>query len=50
MIIGMTKERPIIIVGKEGTEKKKQALAMFDDPIVKYANEYDVVDNYSIGG
>ena len=48
MIIGMTKERPIIIVGKEGTEKKKQALAMFDDPIVKYANEYDVVDNYSI--
>tara|TARA_R100001510_G_scaffold57769_1_gene67620 strand:- start:3360 stop:4196 length:837 start_codon:yes stop_codon:yes gene_type:complete len=48
MIIGMETKRPIIIVGKEGTEKKEQAIAFFDDPIVKYANEYDIVDNYSI--
>lgn len=48
MIIGMETKRPIIIVGKEGTEKKEQALAFFDEPIVKYANEYDIVDNYSI--
>jgi hypothetical protein len=48
MIIGIETKRPIIIVGKEGTEKKEQALAFFDEPIVRYANEYDVVDNYSI--
>ena len=48
MIQATTTNRPIIIVGKEGTNKKEQALTFFDDPIIKYANEYDIEDNFSI--
>ena len=40
--------RAILIVGKEGTKKKDKALEYFTDPIIKYANEFDIEDNYSI--
>ena len=42
------KNRPIIIVGKAGTGKTTMALELLDNPIVQYANEYNLVDNYSI--
>ena len=44
----MKKNRPIIIVGKPGTGKTTKALELLDNPIVQYANEYNLVDNYSI--
>jgi len=47
-MISQSINRAIIIVGKEGTNKKKQALSYIDDPIIKYANEYDITDNFSI--
>tara|TARA_R100000353_G_scaffold136068_1_gene96600 strand:- start:5937 stop:6773 length:837 start_codon:yes stop_codon:yes gene_type:complete len=48
-MIGMEIKRPIIIVGKEGTPKQQKAMEYLSaDPIIKYANEYDVVDNNSI--
>ena len=41
--------RTIIIVGKDGTDKMQKAMKLVsDEPIIKYANEYDVEDNYSI--
>ncbi|SVC32890.1 uncharacterized protein METZ01_LOCUS285744 [marine metagenome] len=41
--------RPIIIVGKPGTNKTVKALNLLgDDPIVQYADEYDIEDNFSI--
>ncbi len=48
MIMEMKKNRPIIIVGKPGTGKTTKALELLDNPIVQYANEYNLVDNYSI--
>ena len=42
------KNRPIFIVGKAGTGKTTMALELLDNPIVQYANEYNLVDNYSI--
>tara|TARA_B100000287_G_C20543024_1_gene745405 strand:- start:145 stop:978 length:834 start_codon:yes stop_codon:yes gene_type:complete len=47
-MIGASINRPLIIVGKEGTKKKEQALSFFDDPIIKYANEFDIEDVFSI--
>jgi len=45
----MNRKRTPIIIGKTGTGKTTKALAMFDDePIIKYANEYDIDDNFSI--
>ena len=44
----MKKNRSIIIVGKAGTGKTTKALELLDNPIVQYANEYNLVDNYSI--
>ena len=41
--------RTIIIVGKDGTDKMEKAREyVSDNPIVKYANEYDIEDNLSI--
>jgi len=41
--------KPIIIVGQAVTEKLNKALTFVsDNPIIKYANEYDITDNYSI--
>lgn len=48
MIMSTKKNRPIIIVGKAGTGKTTMALELLDNPIVQYANEYNLVDNYSI--
>ena len=39
--------RPIIIVGKPGTNKLA-SIKLFDDPIVQFADEYDIEDNFSI--
>ena len=42
-------KRPIIIVGKPGTGKTTKALEILgDNPIVLYADEYDLEDNLSI--
>jgi hypothetical protein len=41
--------RSIIVVGKVGTCKFEKAKSFVsEDPIIRYANEYDVEDNYSI--
>lgn len=41
--------RTIIIVGKDGTDKMEKARKLVsDNPIVVYANDYDIKDNYSI--
>ena len=43
------KNRAIIIVGKEGTDKiTKTKEYTSDNPIIVYANEYDIEDNLSI--
>ncbi len=43
------KNRAIIIVGKEGTDKITKAKEYTSDtPIIVYANEYDIEDNLSI--
>jgi Cdc6-like AAA superfamily ATPase len=47
-MINTNTNRPILIVGKSGTGKTTKALEMFDNPIIKYANEYDIEDNFSI--
>ena len=48
-MIGIEIKRPIIIVGKEGTPKDQKAMEyLSDDPIIKYANEYDITENNSI--
>ncbi len=48
-MLNMNRERTPIIIGKSGTGKTTKALAMFDEePIIKYANEYDIDDNFSI--
>ena len=41
--------RPKLIVGKPGTGKTEKALGLLsDNPIVQFANEYDIEDNYSL--
>ena len=41
--------RTVIIVGKDGTDKLEKARKLVsEDPIVMYANEYDIEDNHSI--
>ena len=41
--------RPLIYVGKSGTGKTTKALECLpDNPIIRYANEYDIEDNFSI--
>tara|TARA_R110002020_G_scaffold125802_1_gene283228 strand:+ start:2879 stop:3739 length:861 start_codon:yes stop_codon:yes gene_type:complete len=41
--------KPIIIVGQAVTEKLNKALTFVsNNPIIKYGNEYDITDNYSI--
>ena len=47
------KQRPIIIVGKSNRnciDKAREYLSKFgsNNPIVKYADEYDIEDNYSL--
>lgn len=45
----MNQNRAIIVVGKTDTEKMKKAMSFVsDDPIIQYANEFDIEDNYSI--
>ena len=44
-----SKKRSIIIVGKNREEKIKKAYTFVSsEAIVKYANEYDIEDNFSI--
>jgi len=41
--------RTIIVVGKDGTDKMEKARKLVsEDPIIMYANEYDIEDNHSI--
>ena len=45
----VNQNRAIIIVGRTETEKMTKALTFVsDNPIVQYANEYNIEDNYSI--
>jgi hypothetical protein len=49
MINIKTTERPLIVVGKPGTGKTTKALNFLPpNPIIKYADEYDIDDNFSI--
>ena len=48
-MMNITISRPIIIVGKPGTGKTTKALAILgDDPIVQYADEYNIEDILSV--
>ncbi len=41
--------RTVIVVGKDGTDKMEKASKLVsNDPIIMYANEYDIEDNHSI--
>jgi len=41
--------RTVIVVGKDGTDKMEKARKLVsEDPIIMYANEYDIEDNHSI--
>ena len=43
------KNKPMIIVGNTLMDKMEKALSLVsDNPIIVYANEYDITDNYSI--
>jgi len=43
------KNKAIIIVGKDGTDKLERALTFVsDNPIIQYANEFNIEDNYSL--
>jgi hypothetical protein len=44
----MNKDRTIVITGKYGTGKSTMARAMFEDPIIFYANEIEISDVRSI--
>tara|TARA_R100000995_G_scaffold5415_1_gene2575 strand:- start:17514 stop:18338 length:825 start_codon:yes stop_codon:yes gene_type:complete len=45
----MKKNRGIVVVGKPHMDKTTRALSFVSaDPIMMYANEYDIEDNYSI--
>ena len=45
----LNNNRSIIIVGKNREEKLKKAVSFVsEDAILKYANEYDIEDNFSI--
>lgn len=49
MLLNNKKLRPILIVGKPGTGKTEKALGLLsNNPIVQYANEYDIEDNFSL--
>lgn len=49
MVINLENNRAIIIVGKPGTGKSYQAKKILgDNPIFRYANEYDIEDPRSI--
>ena len=41
-------KRPILIVGKPRTGKTTKALEILSDPIIEYANEFDIENNFSI--
>ena len=42
-------KRPIIVVGQPSLDTEKRALEFLgDEPIIVYANEYNIVDNFSI--
>ena len=48
-MININTNRAILTVGKTGTGKTTKALEMLPDhPIIRYANEYDIDDNFSI--
>jgi len=48
-MININTNRAILIVGKTGTGKTTKALELLpDNPIILYANEYDLDDNFSI--
>ena len=49
LIKTMNQNRAIIVVGKTDTEKMKKAKSFVsDNPIIQYANEFNLEDNYSI--
>jgi len=44
-----TKTKPIIVLGNTAMDKMKRAMSFVSDsPIIMYANEYDITDNFSI--
>lgn len=48
-MINKKTKMPLIYVGKTGTGKTTKALECLPpDPIIRYANEYDIEDNFSI--
>ena len=48
-MINIELNKPILIVGKPGTGKTTKAQEILgDDYIIRYANEYDIEDNFSI--
>ena len=48
-MIGASTNRATIIVGKSGTGKTTKALELLgNDPIIRYANEYDVSENFTL--
>jgi len=48
-LINNNNERPIIIVGKSEKKCMEKALEFLpNNPIIKYANEYDIEDNFSL--
>tara|TARA_R100000152_G_C6773761_1_gene201254 strand:- start:332 stop:1183 length:852 start_codon:yes stop_codon:yes gene_type:complete len=45
----MNKDRTILIVGRDRQEKMDKAMSFVsDNPLICYANEYDITDNFSI--
>ena len=48
-LMKMNKDRTILIVGRDRQEKMDKAMSFVsDNPLICYANEYDITDNFSI--
>jgi len=48
-LVNVNNDRTIIVIGKDRDSKIAKAMTFVsENPVVKYANEYDIEDNYSI--